>query len=97
MSSEQIKAVIQMVVTLVVTVGSIFGYEMAEDQAQQIAIVIVAVVVIAYSVWKNCNFTHAAEQGQRVLDAVKSIQKDTGEKLTAEAALELTDGQDDNQ
>ena len=97
MTQEQLKAIIQMLGTLVVTLAGIFGYSMAEEQAQQIAIVVAALVVVAYSVWKNCNFTHAAEQAQRVLDAVKSIQKDTGEKLTAEAALELTDGQDDNQ
>ena len=97
MTQEQIKAIIQMVATLAVTLCGIFGYSLAEEQAQQVAIIVVALVVVAYSVWKNANFTFAAEQGQRVVDAVKGIQKDTGEKLTAEAALELSDGQDDGE
>lgn len=70
--SEQIKAIIQMSVTLLITLASIFGYSLAEEQAQQIAIVIAAVVVIAYSVWRNANFTKAAAHGQAVTDGIKN-------------------------
>ena len=34
--NEQIKAIIQMLVTLLVTLAGIFGYSLAEEQAQQI-------------------------------------------------------------
>ena len=71
MTQEQIKAIIQMLVTLVVTLAGIFGYSMAEEQAQQIAIVVAALVVIAYSVWKNANFTKAAGTAQGVTDGLK--------------------------
>ena len=95
MTQEQLKALIQMVGTLVVTLCGIFGYSLAEDEAQQIAVVIVALVVVAYSVWRNANFTKAAAQGQRVLDAIKDAPKATWQTIPAEAALELTEGRDD--
>ena len=69
--NEQIKAIIQMLVTLLVTLAGIFGYSLAEEQAQQIAIVVAAVVVIAYSVWRNANCTKAAAQGQAITDGIK--------------------------
>lgn len=92
MTQEQIKAIVQMVGTLVVTLCGIFGYSMAEDQAQQIALVVVALLVVAYSVWRNANFTKAAGEGQKVTDAIKFAKKETGLQLSAEASLELTDG-----
>lgn len=70
--NEQIKAIIQMLVTLLVTLASIFGYSLAEEQAQQIAIVVAAVVVIAYSVWRNANFTKAAGYGEEVTNGIKN-------------------------
>lgn len=77
MTSETIKALIQMFVTLVVLLCSIFGYSLAEEQAQQIAIVIAAVVVIAYSVWRNANFTHAAGYGEEITNGIKDGSIDT--------------------
>lgn len=71
MVNEQIKAIVQMLVTLLVTLASIFGYSLAEEQAQQIAIVVAAVVVIAYSVWRNANFTKAAGYGEKVTNGIK--------------------------
>lgn len=71
MTSEPIKALIQMLITLFVTIASIFGYSMAEETAQQAAIVIAALVVIAYSVWRNANFTGAAGHGQQITDGLK--------------------------
>ena len=66
------KAIIQMLVTLLVTLASIFGYSLAEEQAQQIAIVIAAIVVIAYGVWRNANFTKAAGYGEKVINGIKN-------------------------
>lgn len=77
MTQEQIKAIIQMLVTLAVTLAGIFGYSLAEEQAQQIAIVIAAVVVIAYSVWRNANFTHAAGYGEEITTGIKDGSIDT--------------------
>ena len=72
MTYEQIKAIIQMVATIAITIASIFGYQLADDQATSIGIILVACVVIAFSVWKNCNITKAAGLSQKVLDGVKS-------------------------
>lgn len=77
MTSEQIKAIIQMLVTLIVALAGIFGYSLAEEQAQQVAIVIAAVVVIAYSVWRNANFTHAAGYGEEITNGIKDGSIDT--------------------
>lgn len=77
MTQEQIKAIIQMLVTLVVTLAGIFGYSMAEEQAQQIAIVVAALVVIAYSVWRNANFTRAAGFGEEITTGIKDGSIDT--------------------
>lgn len=71
MTSEQVKALIQMLATLAITLAGIFGYSLAENEAQAAAVVIAALVVIAYSVWRNANFTHAAGQGQEITDGLK--------------------------
>lgn len=71
MTTEQIKAFIQLLVTLIVTLAGIFGYSLAENEAQAAAIVIAALVVIAYSVWRNANFTKAAGNGQEITDGLK--------------------------
>ena len=97
MTQEQVKAIVQMLGTLIVTLCGIFGYSMAEETAQQVALVVAALVVVAFSVWKNANFTKAAAEGQRVTDAIKNVTKDTGEFISAELALELTGGKDDAQ
>lgn len=86
MTQEQIKALVQMVVTLVVTLCGIFGYSMAEETAQQVALVIVAVVVVAYSVWRNANFTGAAGLSQRITDLQKSGEIDA---TAVEAFIEV--------
>ena len=77
MSSEQIKAIVQMLATLAITLCGIFGYSLAEETAQQVAIVVAALVVIAYSVWKNANFTDAAGQGQQITNGLKDGTIDT--------------------
>lgn len=77
MTGVQIKAIIQMLVTLIVMLASIFGYSLAEEQAQQAAIVIAAIVVVAYSVWRNCNLTKASGYGQSITDGIKNGTIDT--------------------
>lgn len=76
-TQEQIKAIIQMLATLAITLCGIFGYSLAEETAQQVAIVIAALVVIAYSVWRNANFTKAAGNGQEITDGLKDGTIDT--------------------
>lgn len=71
MTNEQIKAIIQMVATIAITIASIFGYQLAEDQAMSIAIVVVACLVVGYSVWRNCNITTEAGKSQKILDGLK--------------------------
>ena len=77
MTSEQIKGIVQMFVTIIVTLASIFGFSMSEELAQQVAIVITAVVVIAYGVWRSCNLTRAAGYGEEVTRGIKNGTIDT--------------------
>lgn len=77
MTQEQIKALIQMLGTLIITIAAIFGFNLTEDEAQQAAIIMAAVVIIGYSVWRNCNVTKAAGQSQQVLDGLKDGSIDT--------------------
>lgn len=70
--SEQMKAIIQMIATLAVAVASMFGFQLADDMATSIAIVVVALLFIGASVWKNANFTTAAGFGQFLTDGIKS-------------------------
>ena len=88
MTSEQIKAIIQMLATLAVALCGIFGYQLAEETAQQVAIVISALLVIAYSVWRNCNVTPQAGQSQQVLDGLK---EGTIDKSAVDAFLGVMD------
>lgn len=71
MTSEQIKALIQMVATLAITIASIFGATLTDDQGTAIGICIVACIIVAYSVWRNANFTKAAGAAQGITDGLK--------------------------
>lgn len=77
MTIEQIKGIFQMLITLIVTIASILGFSMSEELAQQVAIVITAVGVIAYSVWRSCNLTRAAGYGEEVTRGIKKGTIDT--------------------
>lgn len=91
--SERIKAIISAVVVIVVNVAALAGFDLGDGATIQNALLAIAALASwLWAIWKNHNFTDAAEQGQRVVDALKAIEGATGEKLSAEAALELTAG-----
>lgn len=71
MTSEQIKALIQMVATLAITFASIFGATLTDDQGTAIGICIVACIIVGYAIWRNCNLTREAGVGQVVTDSLK--------------------------
>lgn len=86
--TEQMKAIIQMIATLAVAVASMFGFQLADDMATSIAIVVAALLFIGCSVWKNANFTSAAGFGQLMTDGIKD---GTITESAASAFLGLTD------
>lgn len=44
----------------------------SEDQVTLVLSCVGQIVGVALAVWKNCNFTKAAKEGQRVTDALKA-------------------------
>ena len=81
---ERTKTVIRAAAVLVV-----FGFSLAGITLETEAVVTgisgaVAFVTLCFSIWKNFNFTRAAQQGQLVTDKLKNEQR----------AIELKEGED---
>lgn len=91
--NERIKAIISAVVVIVVNVAALAGFDLGDGATIQNALLAIAALISwLWALWKNHNLTFAAIEGQKVVDAIKEIEQLTGEKLPAEAALELTAG-----
>lgn len=98
MNFERIKAVLVIIVTAIVNILNVYGYAVDMDSTLNAVLSLFSAVTIVYSWWFNQNVTDAAQQGQRVVNAIKAVKKETGLSLSAEMALELTNGvQDDVQ
>ena len=96
MNWERIKAVIVIIVTAIVNILNVYGYAVDMDATLNAVLSVFSAVTIIYSWWFNQNVTDAAQEGQRVVDAIKSIKRETGMSLSAEMALELTNGAADD-
>lgn len=92
MNTERIKAVLTIVVTAIVNILNVYGYAVDMDSTVNAVLSLFSALTILYSWWFNQNVTDAAIQGQRVVNAIKDVKKSTGEQLSAEMALELTQG-----
>lgn len=92
MNTERIKAIIVIVVTAIVNILNVYGYAVDMDATINAVLSLFSAATILYSWWFNQNVTEAAQEGQRVVNAIKAVKKETGMSLSAEAALELTAG-----
>lgn len=92
MNTERIKAIIVIVVTAIVNILNVYGYAVDMDATINAVLSLFSAATIVYSWWFNQNVTEAAQEGQRVVNAIKAVKKETGMNLSAEAALELTAG-----
>lgn len=92
MNTERIKAVLVIIVTAIVNILNVYGYAVDMDATINAVLSLFSAATIIYSWWFNQNVTDAAQQGQRVVDAIKAVKKETGLSLSAEMALELTGG-----
>lgn len=92
MNFERIKALLVIIVTAIVNILNVYGYAVDMDSTLNAVLSLFSAVTIVYSWWFNQNVTDAAQEGQRVVDAIKAIKKETGMSLSAEMALELTSG-----
>lgn len=92
---ERWKAIFSAIGVIIVNVAALLGIDLGDGaDIQDVLLGCAWIASIAWAIWKNHNFTFAAAEGQKVVDAIKVVEKATGEKLSAETALELTKGAD---
>ena len=73
---ETIKTIVSALVIIILNVGSLFGYSLDGDFVQKFIFVFVALATLLYGIWKNHNFTKAAQKAQVYLDDLKEVEKD---------------------
>lgn len=92
---ERIKAIISAAVVIIVNVAALCGFDLGDGMNLQNALLAIAALVSwIWAIWKNHNFTDAAAEGQKVVDAIKTIEQLTGERIGAASALELMGGKE---
>lgn len=72
MNMETIKAVMSASVVLIVAGASLFGFDLDAGMVQNALSIVAFFVAFAWAIWKNHNFTKAAQEAQKVLDATKA-------------------------
>lgn len=70
-NSQSAVAFARLIVTLAVSVGATFGWTLDAELWLNIILSTVAVILFAWSWWKNNNVTEAAQEAQQVLDEIK--------------------------
>lgn len=94
---ERWKAILSAVGIIIVNAFALVGIDLGDGtQLQDVLMGIAWLASLAWAIWRNHNFTDAASEGERVIRAIKEIKKATGETLSAEMALELTNGVGDD-
>jgi hypothetical protein len=83
--SERTKAIISAIVVLVANVAALWGVSIDQGVWVNGLCAIVMLVSSIYAIWKNHNFSYAAQQGQLVTNRIKN------EKIALEAREEMED------
>jgi hypothetical protein len=92
---ERWKAIFSAIGVIIVNAAALMGIDLGDGaNIQDVLLGCAWIASLAWAIWKNHNFTAAAAEGQRVVDAIKAVESATGQTLSAELALELTDGAD---
>ena len=92
---ERWKAIFSAIGVIIVNAAALMGIDLGDGaNIQDVLLGLAWLASLAWAIWKNHNFTAAAAEGQRVVDAIKAVESATGQTLSAETALELTDGAD---
>lgn len=92
---ERWKAIFSAIGVIIVNAAALMGIDLGDGASiQDVLLGLAWIASLAWAIWKNHNFTAAAAEGQRVVDAIKAVESATGQTLSAELALELTDGAD---
>lgn len=90
---ERWKAIFSAIGIIIVNAAALMGIDLGDGAGiQDVLLGLAWIASLAWAIWKNHNFTAAAAEGQRVVDAIKEVESATGQTLSAELALELSDG-----
>lgn len=71
MNNETMKACVSALGVLIVAGAGLFGFDLDADLVQNALSALAFLAGIAWAVWNNFNFTHAAQEGQKVTNAIK--------------------------
>lgn len=71
MNMETIKACVSALGVLIVACAGMFGFDLDAGMVQSSLSAIAFIAAFAYAIWKNHNFTKAAQEAQKVCDALK--------------------------
>lgn len=71
MNTETIKTIASAVAIIVVNIANWAGYALDADMMVQMIMSVVALVALGWGIWKNHNFTAAAQEAQAYLDLIK--------------------------
>ena len=74
MSMETYKACLSAFVVLVVAGAGLLGFDVDGEALQNFLSVIAYLAAIVWGIWHNHNFTKAAQQAQKYLDHLRSIE-----------------------
>lgn len=75
-NSEQIMAIVRLVIPCAAGVAAVFGWSLDGELAANIIISVLAVATFIWSWWKNNNITSAAQDAQLILDEIKQSNKE---------------------
>jgi hypothetical protein len=71
MNNETIKACVNALCVLIVAGAGLLGFDLDEGLVQNALSALAFLAGIAWAIWKNFNFTAAAQSGQMVTDSIK--------------------------
>jgi uncharacterized membrane protein len=82
--NETVKAVISAIVVFACAIGGALGFDLASDTVLQVVSAVVFLAALVWGVWKNHNFTQAAQEGQQLVDEIKATAKAAKKAETTE-------------
>jgi hypothetical protein len=76
MNMETIKACVSALGVLIVAGAGLFGFDLDAGMVQNGLSVLAFIAAFAWGIWKNHNFTEAAQDAQAYLDMLKAAPVD---------------------
>lgn len=70
-NSQTVIAVARLAVALIVAIGTMLGFAVDADALLNAVLAVASVIAMAWVWWRNNNVTAAAQESQKVLDAIK--------------------------